>query len=228
MQEARKKESDMIDIMGHELRTPATIVKLNAQFLDKFASEIQSDPIGYQKYVKRIQDSIENEIKLINTLLSSAKLEGDRIELNPETIDIKQEIEMALHGNENDAKSKNLQLINKTDPNTPQIYADKAGTVEVLNNLINNAIKYTDKGGVKVTTHFDNEYVTVNIIDTGKGIPEEDVSKLGQKFYRINNYIESSKDDNVDVVRPGGTGLGLYVTFNLVKKWEVIYLYRVK
>lgn len=218
LQEARRKESDMIDIMGHELRTPATIVKLNAGFLNKFVSEIKSDPVGYQKYVKRIQDSIENEIKLINTLLSSAKLEGDKIELNPEAIDIKQEIEMALHGNEGDAQIKNLQLINRTDPNTPKIYADKARTVEVLNNLINNAIKYTDKGGVGIATRYDDNFVTVTVADTGKGIPKESIPKLGQKFYRLNNYIKSSKGDKVDVIRPGGTGLGLYVTFNLIKK----------
>lgn len=218
LQEARRKESDMIDIMGHELRTPATVVKLNAGFLNKFVSEIQSDPEGYKKYVKRIQDSIENEIKLINTLLSSAKLEGDKIELNPEAIDIKQEIEMALHGNESDAQTKNLQLVNNTDINTPLIYADKARTVEVLNNLISNAIKYTETGGVGITTQYDYDYVTVSVIDTGKGIPQENIKKLGQKFYRLNNYIESSKDDKVDVIRPGGTGLGLYVTFNLVKK----------
>lgn len=56
------------------------------------------------------------------------------------------------------------------------------------------------------------------VIDTGKGILRDDIPKLGQKFYRLNNYIESSKGDKVDVIRPGGTGLGLYVAFNLVKK----------
>ncbi len=218
LEEARRKENDMIDIMGHELRTPATVVKLNASFLTKFIDEVQSDPEGYKKYVKRIQDAIENEIKLINTLLSSAKLEGDKIELNPEEIDIRQEIEMALHGNEQEAIDKGLTLINQTDPNTPSIYADKARIVEVLNNLISNAIKYTENGGVGIITRYDDDFVRVSVSDTGKGIPKEDIPKLGQKFYRVNTYIESSEDDQVGVIRPGGTGLGLYVTFSLVKK----------
>ncbi len=218
LQEARKKESDMIDIMGHELRTPATIVKLNADFLTKFIGEIQSDPLGYQKYVKRIQDSIDSEIKLINTLLSSAKLEGDKIELNPEEVDIKKEIEMSLDGNFRESNDKGIELINQTDINTPRVYADRARVVEILNNLVSNGIKYTEKGSVTINTEYDEEIVKVSIEDTGNGISKEDISQLGQKFYRISNYIESSKDDNVSIVRPGGTGLGLYVTFNLVKK----------
>ncbi len=218
LEEARRKESDMIDIMGHELRTPATIVKLNAAYLDKFLPDIRSNPDEYIKYVKRIQDSIQNEIILINTLLSSAKLEGDKIELNPEAIDIKHEIDLALHGNENDANEKGLQLVNSSEIDTPSIFADKARTIEVLNNLISNAIKYTDEGEVEVTTKFDEDFVSVSIRDTGKGIPEKDIPKLGQKFYRLNNYVESEQSDEVDVIRPGGTGLGLYVTFNLIKK----------
>ncbi|KKP92745.1 MAG: Two-component sensor histidine kinase [candidate division WS6 bacterium GW2011_GWC1_36_11] len=112
LQEARKKENDMIDIMGHELRTPATIVKLNAQLLEKFAGDIDSDPEAYKRYVNRIKMAVDNEIKLINTLLSSAKLEGDKIIIDPEEVDIKEEVEMAIHGNEKDANEKNLPIIN--------------------------------------------------------------------------------------------------------------------
>ena len=212
LQEARRKERDMIDIMGHELRTPATIVKLNVELLEQY---INSNPKEFKKYLDRAKGAIENEIKLINTLLSSAKLEGDKIEINKERINIKNEIDMSLHGHEIVAKEKNLELINKTDINTPDIYGDKARTVEILNNLIDNAIKYTDKGSITVETSYDTEYVTVKIIDTGNGIPEEEIPKLGQKFYRINNYIGSN--DGLDIVRPGGTGLGLYVTFRLVE-----------
>jgi signal transduction histidine kinase len=217
LQEARRKERDMIDIMGHELRTPATIVKLNSAFLTKFIDEIHSDPQGYKKYVERIQDAIENEITLINTLLNSAKLEGNQIELSPEKTDLTKEIEMAIHGNENEAKKKNLVIIDKTDKNTPYAYADKARLNEILNNLISNAIKYTDKGGILVHTSYNDKRIKISIADSGKGIPKEDIPRLGQKFYRVSTYIESSQQKNNSIVRPGGTGLGLFVTFNLVK-----------
>jgi signal transduction histidine kinase len=208
----------MIDIMGHELRTPATIVKLNAQLLDKFTGDIDSDPEAYKRYVDRIKMAVENEIKLINTLLSSAKLEGNKIVINPEEIDIKSEIEMAIHGNEKDAKEKNLPIINNTDSDTPSVYADKARVVEILNNLLSNAVKYTEKGSVTIESSYDVNFVEIAFIDTGKGISAEDIPNLGKKFYRTGNYIDSSKDDPVDIVRPGGTGLGLFVTFNLIRK----------
>jgi len=218
LQEARQKETDMIDIMGHELRTPATIVKLNASLLDKFDKEIDSDPQAYKRYVDRIKIAVENEIKLINTLLSSAKLEGDKIVIDPEEINIREEIEMAIHGNEKEAKDKNLPIINNVDQNTPNVYADKARVVEVLNNLVSNGVKYTDTGSVTVSSTYNEVEVEITVADTGKGISKEDLPKLGQKFYRVSNYTESSDSGRVDIVRPGGTGLGLFVTFNLIRK----------
>jgi len=220
LQEARNKENDMIDIMGHELRTPATIVKLNAQLLEKFTGDIHSDPEAYRRYVDRIKMAVENEIKLINTLLSSAKLEGDKIVIDPEEVDIKEEIEMAIHGNERDANEKNLPIIDNSKPETPHVYADKARVVEILNNLISNAVKYTNKGSITIEDRFDDNWVEISIIDTGNGISAEDLPKLGQKFYRAGNHINSDLKvgEKIEIVRPGGTGLGLFVTFNLIRK----------
>ena len=214
LEEARKKERDMIDIMGHELRTPATVVKLNVDLLKKY---INSNPDEFKKYLDRIRDAIDNEIKLINILLSSAKLEGNKVEINSEEVDILAEIEMCINGHEKEAKDKRLKIINKAKKRTPAIYADKARVIEILNNLLDNAIKYTQRGSVTVKTEYDKEGVTVFVEDTGQGIPKEEVSKLGKKFYRVDNYVTGKDLDPVDIVRPGGTGLGLYVTFNLIK-----------
>ncbi|PKN02645.1 hypothetical protein CVU76_01235 [Candidatus Dojkabacteria bacterium HGW-Dojkabacteria-1] len=208
LEEARKKEADMIDIMGHELRTPATVVKLNVELLEKF---IESNPAEFKKYIDRIKKSVETEIGLINTLLTSAKLEGDKVEIRHDNVDIKSEIEMAAHGHEMDVQEKGIQFNSNVDPNTPNVYADRVRVVEILNNLISNAIKYTQEGAVTVSTKYDENFVTVTIQDTGKGIPKENLPKLGEKFYRIDNYLGS------EIVRPGGTGLGLYVTFGLVR-----------
>lgn len=208
LEEARKKEADMIDIMGHELRTPATVVKLNAELLEKF---VGSNPADFKKYLDRIKDSVQTEIGLINTLLTSAKLEGDKVEIQAGKVDIKAEIDMAMHGHEVDLKEKGLEFVDRVDTNTPEVYADKVRVVEVLNNLVSNGIKYTEKGSITITTEYDDKFVKISIQDTGKGIPKENLEKLGGKFYRIDNYLGS------EIVRPGGTGLGLYVTFGLVK-----------
>lgn len=217
LQEARRKERDMIDIMGHELRTPATIAKLNVELLHNLTEDIVNNRDKFELYVNRIQNAVENEIKLINTLLSSAKLEGNRIELNPEEVDIVGEVEMAIHGHEMDAKDKGVELRNLVDSETPSIYADHARIVEVLNNLVDNAIKYTKEGSVTILAKYDESTVTVSVVDTGEGIQEDDLKKLGQKFYRVGNYLDDEAG-KPDIVRPGGTGLGLYVTFGLVEK----------
>jgi signal transduction histidine kinase len=219
LEEARRKEADMIDIMGHELRTPMSVIKLNTDLLTRFQKNIEQNKETFLKYVSRIKDSVETEIVLINTLLSSAKLEGDKIELNLDKVDLNQQIKMSMHAHEIEAKQKGVDLDTSFDYKKIFIYADHARTVEILNNLISNAIKYTDKGKVSVEVTKNDSFAKVSVIDTGQGIPKEDLSKLGTKFFRTRNYLTNPSDkDGVTIVRPGGTGLGLYVTFNLVKK----------
>jgi signal transduction histidine kinase len=207
LQEARKKESDMIDIMGHELRTPATVVKLNVSLLEKY---IKDNPEEFKKYIKRIKQAVETEISLINTLLTSAKLEGNKIEVKKEKVDVKEEIEMSIHGHECEL-NKNTRLISNIQRNLGYVYADRVRVAEVLNNLIGNAIKFTEKGNIVIIAKSDNSKVTVSVKDCGKGISKKNIPKLGEKFFRVDNYLES------DIVRPGGTGLGLYITFKLVR-----------
>ncbi len=207
LQEARRKEADMIDIMGHELRTPATVVKLNIELLQKY---IHSNPANFKKYIDRISNAVETEIGLINTLLTSAKLEGDKVEIKHEKVNIQEEIEMSMHGHEKDLKA-GISFTKNVQPNLPYAYADRIRVAEVLNNLLGNAIKYTEKGSITVSATSGDNNVIVSVKDTGKGIPQEYLSKLGEKFYRVDNYLES------EIVRPGGTGLGLYITFGLVR-----------
>ncbi len=218
LEEARRKENDMIDIMGHELRTPATVIKLNIDFLHQFTEKLPTDKESFLKYITRIKDAVETEIKLINTLLTSAKLAGDKVEINPEKVDVFKEIDMALHAEEALAKEKGLKLVNNIKENSSFIFADHARVSEIFNNLISNAVRYTQKGSVTVDTKEEGKYIKIMIKDTGRGIDKSDIAKLGKKFYRTKTYIPSNNGDSFNIVRPGGTGLGLYVTFGLTKK----------
>ncbi len=207
LEEARKKEADMIDIMGHELRTPATVVKLNIGLLKKY---LESNPPEFKKYIERISKAVDTEIGLINTLLTSAKLEGNKIEIKHEKVDVKDEVNMSIHGHEEDLK-ENVKILSSIQEDLPFGYGDRVRVSEVLNNLISNAVKYTEKGEILVSAKSNDKNLIISIKDTGKGISKEDLVKLGEKFYRVDNYLES------DIVRPGGTGLGLYITFGLAK-----------
>ena len=213
LEEARRKERDMIDIMGHELRTPATIAKLNIDLLEQY---IDTNPKEYKKYLDRVKNSIENEIRLINALLTSAKLEGEKIELHRERISLKEIIENVIHAYTYEAESKKLKVIQDVDEDMPDIFADKVRVTEIMDNLLNNAIKYTKEGSVIIQTSHTADHVQVNVIDSGMGIPDEEIPKLGTKFHRVGNYIKGK--DKFEIVRPGGTGLGLYVVFALVEQ----------
>ncbi len=211
LEEARRKERDMIDIMGHELRTPIAIAKLNIDLLKKY---IDKNPEDYKKYLDRLRNSIDNEIRLINALLTSAKLEGEKIELHRERVSVPEVIGDVVHAYEYDAKSRGIKVIQDIEENTPEVFADRVRVTEVVDNLLNNAIKYTKEGSVILQTTHTRDHIQINIIDSGIGIPKEELASLGTKFHRVGNYINSGSE--LEIVRPGGTGLGLYVVFALV------------
>ena len=98
----------------------------------------------------------------------------------------------------------------------PKIYADRVRVHEIIDNLLSNAVKYTEKGGIEIKLSKEGKYARVDIIDTGIGIHEKDLNNLGKKFYRSKQYITEGKD-TTPLVRPGGTGLGLFVTYGLIQ-----------
>lgn len=226
LNDARRKENDLIDIMGHELRTPATIVKMNADLLTSWFLRIQDriplakDKIDFNNYLNRIKQSIDNEIKIINTLLASAKLEGDRLLLVKVPVNVINAIELSIEGHRAIVDQKKLKLhfgLPKDINKFPLAYADKGRFQEIIDNLISNAIKYTDKGSILISVKNDKEYIYVSVKDTGKGISKQDISQLGKKFFRTNQYLGENENSATQLVRPGGTGLGLFVVYGLVK-----------
>lgn len=225
LNEARRREHDMVDIMGHELRTPMTVIRNYHELMERLVEKNKFKSKGvmkkYQEYMNVIEENIEKEISLINVLLNAAKLEDGHMELNKEPVDIRDLIDDAILGHKGDAKRKGLYIkyLKPQSPNFPKIYADKIRVHEILDNLISNAIKYTEKGGLEIKLDTVNDYVRIVFADTGIGMGEEDLKNIGRKFYRSNQYL-TDKNDKVYLVRPGGTGLGLFVTFNLIKAHE--------
>ncbi|MBN1618716.1 hypothetical protein JW887_05260 [Candidatus Dojkabacteria bacterium] len=226
LKEARRKERDIIDIMGHELRTPMSIIQLSHKYIrEKILPKAMEnrDPTSLEKlekYQDRLEESIKREICLLETLSGVTKVDNGKLELRKEPVNILEIIETGIQEQKKNAEEKNLRLsFKKPGKNkvTPEVNADKVRIQQIFDNLLSNAVKYTSKGGVKVTVDNDSDYVKVDVQDTGEGIPEEAIKNLGKKFFRVNQYIKDSKEAGKEIVRPGGTGLGLYLTFSLVK-----------
>lgn len=218
LERASQRERDMMDIVGHELRTPATIVKNAIGYLQMLQRMDKLTESKLRTYLQKAEDSIEREIKLINTFLGAAKLEGNQMQFDPTKFSVPELIKQVVSENKFRSKEKGLKLVYKqTRKNIPPIEADRTRIAEVIDNLISNAIKYTHDGTITVwcDTNKKKNKVTVHVKDTGKGISKKDQKKLFTKFGRIKTYI-SEKERMAQIVRPGGTGLGLFVVKGIV------------
>lgn len=216
VEEARRKERDMLDVMGHELRTPISIVRnamLMAQKRLKKDGTIPPDKLEH--YVETSVESVRREIKLIETLLTTAKVEGKRIQLDMTKVDLKEVIEDSFEGHKDQIHEKNTDIkvvVNKPDSDV-FVYADKVRTQEIMDNFFSNALKYTGSGEIIITLSEYEGFGRIDVKDTGIGISENNLKNLGRKFFRAHGLYSS----NFKGVKPSGTGLGLYVTFELAK-----------
>jgi len=224
LNEARRREHDMVDIMGHELRTPMTIIRNYYELMLKLFEKNKisnTTTLGkYDGYMDIIGENIGREIALINTLLSATKLDDGHMELNKEEVDIIDSLEDGILGHEKEAKDKGIYIKFKRPEKIeefPKVYGDNIRIHEIIDNLISNSIKYTQKGGVDIRVSSEKEFVKVDIVDTGIGMSEKDIKNIGKKFYRSNQYLTEKNKEGIPLVRPGGTGLGLFVTFGLIK-----------
>ena len=213
LEEARRQERDMIDVMGHELRTPLSIVRNALIVLNQdFQKDRMIETEKLERYLKMGIESIRREVTLVETLLSATKFEGKRIQLQLSKVDFVDVVNDSIEAHQYRAEEKNLQLI-FTPPNQEIfVYADRVRTQEIMDNFLSNAIKYTAKGSISINITTNEKFSRINVMDTGIGIAPDDLANLGKKFFRAKK-IFGEKDL---FVHPSGTGLGLYVTFQLI------------
>ncbi len=200
--ELGKMKDKFVSTVSHELRTPLTSINLYTSLFNegKFGkiSRKQKDAI------KIIKDESTRLSNLINDILDLAKLEEKRIKLNIADFDLhaflKENIYYSL------AKKKGLKIVNKIRPGFV-IRVDPDKFARVLINLISNAIKYTDKGEIILGAR-KNKNIEITISDTGKGISEEELKKIFNKFYQVEHYMTRKQQ---------GSGLGLAIANEIVK-----------
>jgi len=206
--EATEKKSKFTSMVSHELRTPLTAIKEGvAIVLDGSAGEINEDQKDFLDTAKRNVDRLH---RLINDVLDFTKLESGKVEFRMEDNDINETIEEVVETQKAVAEGSGLYLKTELSPEIEKIRFDSDKIVQVLNNLINNAIKFTDKGGITITSgkDMDGKAVRVQVEDTGTGIKKENLSRLFVEFQQL----------GADAYRkPGGTGLGLAICKQIIE-----------
>lgn len=189
--------------ISHELRTPVTYLQGYAKVLSD--GLVDSDKEKKQYFGIIYQESIRLE-HLINDLFDLAKMEEGQIKLNMEPLDLREIIKAAVQKVRLKADQKRLSLQMDVHDHIPLIRGDRKRVEQVLLNLLENAIRYTDKGRVLIRLTANQKAVVLSVADTGIGIPEDELPYIFERFYRV----EKSRSRQY-----GGTGLGL----SIVKKY---------
>ncbi len=201
-------KDEFLSTVSHELRTPLTTIKEFIGIIsDKIAGPVTPEQ---QEYFGIIKANINRLARIINDLLDMGKIEAGQIQLNKEVIHIGPMLEHVVQSMRPLAANRQIEL--KLDVPAPMstIYADGDKVTQVLINLVGNAIKFTQGSGT-ITIRVIDEAATVqfSVIDTGVGIPTEDVPKLFQKFHQLKPMTGGSGSQ--------GTGLGLAISKRLVE-----------
>lgn len=199
---AEEMKNDFISSVSHELRTPLTAIKgwgetiLTGSFEDK--EEIEKGV----KVILRESDRLKN---MVDELLDFSKLEGNKLVLNMEKTDIKEEIEEILRLYDGRAKKERISLQSKFTENIPELSVDRNRFKQVIINILDNAMKFSPKDSnilINVST-LENELI-IEIIDNGYGIAKEDLPKIKDKFFKGNS-------------KKSGSGIGLAVCDKIIK-----------
>jgi len=196
MKEVEKIKRDLVSSVSHELRTPLTSIKGFAETLEE---EMEGKNRHYVEIIKRNTDRL---INIVRDLLLLAQLEEKGVELEIEEVDLKALAEQTMRIFDAQAKEKNLALRLESPADLPPVLADPFKIEQVLINLLDNAIKYTDKGEVSLVLGRSDQDVTIAVHDTGIGMPKEKLSRIFERFY----VIDKSRSR-----KTGGTGLGLSI-----------------
>lgn len=209
------QKSDFIYNISHELRTPLTNIKgFSSLLYEGNAGELNKDQ---KDYVNTIIEESNRLMLIIQQVLDAAKLETEKVKLELKEVDLKSLGETpSIKALSESAHGKNLDFSWNVDFNVPQITADPNRLIQVFVNLIGNAIKFTEKGGITIHIYRKSrKYIECDVLDTGMGITEEDRRKLFRKFYQAQNY-QSQKSV---LIKPdgAGTGLGLAITKEIIK-----------
>jgi signal transduction histidine kinase len=207
LQEASELKSRFLSYMSHEFRTPLGSIRSIARILlDRLDGPLTGEQ---EKQVQFMQSSAAELTEMVNDLLDLAKVEAGRVTISPEWFDMV-DLFSALRGMfkpilSNDAVS----LIFEEPVGIPPIYTDDNKLSQILRNFISNALKFTQKGEVRVTAKLAGEdAVTFAVADTGIGIPKEHLGAIFQDFVQINSPIQK---------RLRGSGLGLSLSKRLAE-----------
>lgn len=202
LKELDRLKSDFIHTVSHDLRSPLTSILGYTELVER------TGPLNanQQEFLQRLQGSVQHITTLINDLLDIGRLEAG-FDTRREFVQLQNVLKYSLDMFEVQVKKKNITLIADIAPDLKALRANPIRIRQMLDNLVGNAIKYTQPGGsVHVSMSMQGEQIILKVEDTGPGIPPEEQGRVFEKFYRATNTIDSVE----------GSGLGLAIVKSIV------------
>lgn len=203
-------KNDFINNMTHELKTPLSTISVASEVLMSSSTEIENERIA--KYSKIIFNENQRMRKLVEKVLNVATLERGMLKIDKEEIDVHNTLYNVVESFCFEACSKPVKVQYDFKAKNPVVAADKLHFRNILNNLVDNAVKYSDKEPqIRICTSNIDKYIKISVSDKGKGIPKDSINKVFEKFYRV-------PSGNIHNVK--GFGLGLYYVKTMVDAHE--------
>ncbi len=208
VKENEKLRSDMTSLMSHELRTPVTSIKGFAELLlldDNIPEEAR-------EFLTIINNESERLTKMLSTFLSVSNLEqSDKQDVMKTPVKLDTVVHEVVGDMQENAKRKRIRLVEQANTHLPPIAADKSLIRRAVSHLIDNAIKYSpERTSVIISTILESEVLRVVVEDRGYGIPNGDIDKIWQKFYRVARDGQDKEEES--------TGLGLSLVKEIVEQ----------
>ncbi len=204
LKELDKSKSEFLKIVSHELNTPLTAITAHLDVLDELKTNLSEQEMQSIDVIKRNNRLLR---MIIDNILEASRMETGKFELSYSTFDLNKVIGEVICNLKVLSEKKGIVLKNES-PHLLKITADEMRIREVLNNLISNAIKFTEKGGAIVKAKRSKNELLVSVSDTGIGIPKDKIGNLFKKFYQVDASLSR---------KYGGTGLGLSISKQLVE-----------
>lgn len=199
-------KDDFLSIVSHELKAPLTSIKASVRLISG-REAAQLTPTGAE-LLQVCHRSTDRLHRMVEDLLDVTRIESGRMSLDFSRFDVSDMIIECLHSVQALADGKGLELECLVDP-ALQITADRDRLIQVIVNLVNNAIKFTDRGGVTIRAASEPDRMTFSVEDTGIGIPEPALSTIFDKFTQVGSSLRRNA---------GGTGLGLAIARGIARE----------
>lgn len=205
MRKLAKTRTEFLGNVSHELRTPIFSIQ---GFLETLLNGAIEDENVNRRFLKKAMNHTKNLNSLLNDLIDISMIETGEMRMQPTFFNIAELINSVTEEIENIAKEKGIKIIEKYNNPEIEVWGDRDKIKQVMVNLINNAIKYSDNGKIKVFTEVKKDKIEISVKDEGSGIPSESLNRIFERFYQV---------DKARSKVVGGTGLGLAIVKHIVE-----------